>query len=88
MSSTAVHHHVHGMVLFDQQRDGVGQLDLATGTAGNAAQRVEDRAVQHVTAGAAKCDGASSGLGFSTMPLTRSTFGLAASGTVSTSKTP
>src|SRR5215470_8971468 len=49
--STAMHHYMHRVALLDQQRDGVGELQFATGARLDAAQRVEDRPVEQVPAG-------------------------------------
>ncbi len=51
VSVTAMHYDVHGMALVDQQRDRVGQLDLAARPARHPPQRIEDLAVQDVPAG-------------------------------------
>src|SRR5215213_1872590 len=51
VSRSAMNHHVHRMAFFDEQRNRVGQLNLATRTAWNTPQRIENRAIEHVTAG-------------------------------------
>src|SRR5690242_2496555 len=51
VSIAAMDNDVHRMALVDQQRDRVGQLDLTARPARDAAQRVEDRPVEHVPAG-------------------------------------
>src|SRR5271165_2052722 len=49
VSRAAMHDDVHGVALVDQQRNRVGQLDLATCASLNPPERVEDRPVQNVT---------------------------------------
>src|SRR6478752_3494312 len=51
VSRSAVHHDVDGMALVDEQRDGIGELDLAADPTLHAPQRVENRPVQNIAAG-------------------------------------
>src|SRR5690606_13346821 len=50
VSPTAVDHHVHWMSLRDQQRYGIGKLQLTSGTGSDPLQRVEDRSIQQIPA--------------------------------------
>lgn len=49
VSSTAVNDDVHGMAFGDEKRDGIGQLQLTTGSGLDASQCVENGAIEQVS---------------------------------------
>jgi hypothetical protein len=51
VAPAAVHHNMHRMALINQQRDRVGELELAASAGDDPAQRVEHCAVQQVATG-------------------------------------